>query len=60
MKLLDKGLTYNLHYKHKDWIKTLAIEADMAISKMHVRDQIYMRQVVANSIQRLINKQKKK
>jgi hypothetical protein len=28
MKLLDKGLKYNLHYKHKDWIKALAIEAD--------------------------------
>jgi predicted nucleic acid-binding Zn-ribbon protein len=26
-----KGLKYNLHYKHKDWIKTLAIEADTAV-----------------------------
>jgi hypothetical protein len=60
MKLVDKGLKYNLHYKHKDWIKTLEIEADMAISKMHVRYQIYMRQVVANNIQKLIYKQKKK
>jgi hypothetical protein len=51
MGLLDKGLKYDLHYKHKDWIKTLAIEADMAISKMHIRDQMYMRQVVANNIQ---------
>jgi hypothetical protein len=32
MKLLNRGLKYNLHYRHKDWIKILAIEADAAIS----------------------------
>jgi hypothetical protein len=30
-QLLNKGLKYNLHYKHKNWIETLAIEADTAI-----------------------------
>jgi hypothetical protein len=35
MQLLNKGVKYNLHYKHKDWIKTLAIEADTAISQAH-------------------------
>jgi hypothetical protein len=58
IKLLGKGLKYNLHYEHKDRIKTLATEADKAISKMHVRDQIYMRQIVTNNIQNLISKQK--
>jgi hypothetical protein len=55
LKLLDKGLIYNLHYKHKDWIKTLTTEADTAIHKMHVSDQIYTKQI--NNIQKLINKQ---
>jgi hypothetical protein len=39
---------------------TLAIEADTAISKMDIRDQSYMKQVTANSIQKLINNQKMK
>jgi hypothetical protein len=60
MQLLDKGLKYNLHGKPKGWIKTLVIEADTAISKMNVRDQPYIRQLVANNIQKLINKQKTK
>jgi hypothetical protein len=47
-KLLEKGLKYDLHYKHKDWIKTLAIEADTAISEIQERDQMCMRQIVAN------------
>lgn len=50
MKVLGKGLKYNLHYRHKDWIKLLAIEADTAISKMHIKDQMYMNQIVANNI----------
>jgi hypothetical protein len=28
VQLVNKGLKYNLHYKHKNWIQTLAIEAD--------------------------------
>jgi hypothetical protein len=59
-QLLDKGLKYNLHVKPKGWIKTLAIEADTTISKMNVRDQPYIRQLVAKNIQKLINKQKMK
>jgi hypothetical protein len=60
MQLLNKGLKYYLHNKHKGWIKTLAIEADTAISKMDIRDQPYMRQITANSIQNLINNQNMK
>jgi hypothetical protein len=42
MQLLNKGLKYTLHKKQKDWIKTLAIEADTTISKLDIRDQPYM------------------
>jgi hypothetical protein len=58
MHLLNKGLKCNLHYKHKDWIKTLALESDSAISKLHETDQTYMRQLVANKIQKCINEQR--
>jgi hypothetical protein len=27
MQLLRKGLKYNLHYKQKNWLETLALEA---------------------------------
>jgi hypothetical protein len=60
MHLLNKGLKYNLHKKQKDWIKTLAMETDTAISKLDMRDQPYMRQLTANNIQKLIKKQNEK
>jgi hypothetical protein len=34
MQLLNKGLKYNLHHKHKKWIQTLAIEADISICQL--------------------------
>jgi ABC-type multidrug transport system fused ATPase/permease subunit len=34
-QLLSKELKYNLHHKHINWIKTLAIEADTAISQLN-------------------------
>jgi hypothetical protein len=52
MELLNKGLKYNLHYKHKNWIKTIAIETDTAISQLHERDQKYMKQLVVNNIKK--------
>jgi hypothetical protein len=62
MKLLDKGLKYNLHYRHKDWIKTSAIDA--AISKIHERDQKYetnsSKQHPESQERHLINNIKKK
>jgi hypothetical protein len=60
MKLLNKGLKYNLHHKHHNWIKTLAIEADTAVNQMNVTGQAYMRQLVANKLQKLINQEKTK
>jgi hypothetical protein len=53
MKLLDKSLKYNLHYKHKDRIKTLATEAGTAISKIYETAQKCMRQIAADNIQNL-------
>jgi hypothetical protein len=49
MKLLDKGFKHNLHFRHKDWIKTLAVEADTAISKINEREGKYG---TSSSIQR--------
>jgi hypothetical protein len=60
LHLLEKGLKYNLHRKPKDWIKTLALEADTAIGHIPERNQPYMKQLVANNLQKLIKKQNKK
>jgi hypothetical protein len=49
MTLLNKGLKYNLRYKPKQWLQTLAIEADTAISLIAPQDQPYMRQAVAQN-----------
>jgi riboflavin synthase len=57
VKLLGKALKYNLHYKHRHWILTLATEADTTICKMHAKNHIFMRQIVVNNIQKLINEQ---
>jgi hypothetical protein len=43
MALLNKGLKYNLHYKHKQWLKTLTIEADAAINLIASHEQAYRR-----------------
>jgi predicted transport protein len=50
LHLLEKGLKYNLHKKPKDWIKTLALEADTAINNIPERNQPYMKQLVANNL----------
>jgi hypothetical protein len=60
LHLLDKGLKYNLHREPKTWIKSLALEADTAIRTLPEEDQAYMRQLVANNITILINKQNQK
>jgi hypothetical protein len=43
MQLLKKGLKYNLHYKQKKWLETLALEAKTAISKINATEQQYYR-----------------
>jgi hypothetical protein len=34
LQLLSKGLKYNLHYKPNNWLETLALEAETAISNL--------------------------
>jgi hypothetical protein len=52
MQLLNNCLKCNLHYKHKEWIKTLATEAYTSISQLHERNQIHMRLLAANNIKK--------
>jgi hypothetical protein len=40
-QLLNKGLKYNLHYKLKNWIETLAMEAETAITQLNLDEQAY-------------------
>ena len=48
--LLNKGLKYNLNYKHRKWIKTLALEAETAISYLPHTEQEYLRYQVAHNL----------
>jgi hypothetical protein len=57
MQLLNKGLKYNLHYKPKNWTQTVSMEVDIGIKQLPIKEQNYMRQIVANNIQKLENKQ---
>ena len=34
MTMLNKGLKYNLNFKHKNWFTTLALEAQTAINQL--------------------------
>lgn len=52
-KLLSKVLAYNLHYKYKNWIQTLALEAATAINP---RDQNIIRYKDAKNIKSLYKK----
>jgi hypothetical protein len=51
--LLNKGFKYNLHTKRKNWIKTLAFEAETAINKLPELDRDHYRWQVANKINSL-------
>ena len=53
MKLLQKGLKYNIHAKNKDWLKNLALEAETAITKLPTSDRDVFRKMVANRIDKL-------
>jgi hypothetical protein len=54
MQHLKKGLKYNLHYKQKYWLETLALEAETAITKINATEQQYYRYMVAKTI-KMIN-----
>ena len=53
LALLNKGLKYNLHHKPKQWITTLALEAETAISYLPPGEQEPIRYQVNKQIQRL-------
>jgi hypothetical protein len=36
-----------LHHKNKEWIETLALEAETAINNLDITEQNYYRQAVA-------------
>jgi hypothetical protein len=54
--LLEKGLKYNLHYKDKQWINRLALEADSATSLLDSLHQNFLKHLIARHIQKLQQK----
>jgi len=56
LSLLNKGLNYNLGYKQKNWIETLALEAETAISPLPPNEQESIRYEVAHNIRHLYKK----
>jgi hypothetical protein len=59
LKLLNKGLQYNLQHKHKKWVEQLAVEAETAISKLNILEQDHYRYLVANNIKHLITRKQR-
>jgi hypothetical protein len=56
MELLNRGLKYNLHVKPKNWLQILAMQAETRIKRLSGKEQNYMRQIVVNNVQILLNK----
>jgi pyruvate carboxylase len=57
LSLLNKGLRYNLRYKRRNWLHTLAFEADAAITYLPTSEQEGMHYLVAQQIQLLYRRQ---
>jgi transposase-like protein len=57
LDLLNKGLKYNISFKRKKWMETLALEAETAISKLPTPEQDHMRYQVAHNIKLLYKQQ---
>jgi hypothetical protein len=53
LTLLEKGLKYNINRKPKHWIKTIALEAESAITLLPPVDQDFYRRQVAETVKRL-------
>jgi len=51
--LLNKGLKYNLSYKNKNWIKTLTLETESAITQLPAHEQEYVRTLAAHNLRQL-------
>ena len=57
LNLINKGLKYNLPYKQKNWISTLAIEAETAITQLPNHHQEYFRTITAHRIKQMYKQQ---
>jgi hypothetical protein len=53
LNLLNKDLKYNLSYKNKNWIKTLAIETETALTQLPAHEQEYFRIQAAHNLKQL-------
>ena len=53
LSLLNKGLKYNLSYKNKNWIQTLALETETAITQLPQQEQECVRARAAHGIKQL-------
>ena len=53
MGLLQKGLKYNIHAKKKNWIQTLALEAETAVTQLPPIDRDVYRKLIAECIENL-------
>jgi hypothetical protein len=53
LTLLNKGLKYNLSFKKNNWIESLALEAETAISLLPSREQDHIRFQVAHNVRQL-------
>jgi len=53
LTLLNRDLKYNFSYKRKEWLKTLALEAETAITKLQVNEENCIRFHVAHNIRQL-------
>ena len=53
MALLHKGLKCNIHAKKKDWIQTLALEAETAITQLPTNERDVYRKMMAERIDKL-------
>jgi hypothetical protein len=57
LDLLNKGLKYNLSLKRNNWIETLSLEAETAVSKLPILEQDCIRYQVAHNIKLLYKQQ---
>ena len=58
LSLLNKGLKYNLSYKDKNCVKTLALEAETALSYLPTAEQDWIRYQVAHKIRQFCKQYK--
>ena len=54
--IMQKGLKYNINQKPKNWINTLAIEAETALTLLPPQHQDPMRYLIAWNIENLYRK----